>query len=865
MTRKLIYSLLALVVAGGVKAAVISPDEALSRAAKSVAPATRGIAELDAPKLSLTKKTTNGDPAVYVFNSEEGGFLVLSADDIAYPVLGYSDSGKITEEEVAMNPALEWWLSEYARQIEHAASKGSQSTGKSFSIPSTRADYAAISPMIETKWDQGAPYYNQCPLYGAARTYTGCVATAMAQVMNYWKYPEYGQGQIGYQASTIGKRLTLDFSKKKFDWDNMLPSYYGGYNDAEEDAVAYLMKACGYASRMDYGADSSGALAMNIARGMKQYFNYDPNILYTLRDYYSASEWTDMIYENLKNVGPLLYGGGSMLGGGHSFVCDGYDGHGMFHFNWGWSGMSDGYFSLDALNPDALGTGGGSGGGYNFTQDVVLGIQPPTGKPEEKRNEFMTQTGSLGAGINPEEPGVLHFELWGELEAMWVNYNGSTLKLYFGAIFEPQGDTPGDTKQIPVCDVKFSIQPGYGTAPGYFDPKVDLNEAGLSDGVYKVSIATFSSEEDDPEWVPVKPCFGYRNYVTLKKNGDNYEVLVDDIAGLGVENAQIVGKFIYGCPIKVRAKIVNNFDIELTKGFAPAFAYEDAICFLGESVMVTVPPHSSVDKEWITMLYDLQGAPSITSDTQLQFTFFDESSYALYTEDFLSEVTISPNPGAPYIGYGDTAPVLEGLEIMKENINGSLTDVYVLNEKADRVVDISADLVLRSGYFNYPVYGLLLSQTVDEQGNDRMMVENYSGHIMSMLMGRKTPFQTSLNLSTCRPDVLYSIAIGYSYMSEIAAMPGPWAYLRILHDNSGVDNVAADAKLNVVFNKIDMTARASSTCGIASIEVYDMQGRKLRSVSGRDSISLEGLKGLVIIHALDREGNNETVKVNITL
>lgn len=863
MHSKLLFSITALACTAFVNAAVISPDEALARAGKAAAPATRGMASAVTQKLSVTKTTAKGDPAVYVFNGDEGGFLVLSADDIAYPVLGYSDSGQITDEDIAMNPALEWWLSEYARQIEYASAKAGASTGKAFAIPSVRAGYQAITPMIETNWDQGAPYYDQCPMYGTYRTYTGCVATAMAQVMNYWKYPEAGQGQISYEASTIGKRLSLDFSKKKFDWDNMLPTYYGGYNAAQEDAVAYLMKACGYATKMDYGADSSGALAMNIANGLRKYFNYDSNIFYTLRDYYSATEWTDMIYENLKNVGPILYGGGSMLGGGHSFVCDGYDGDGMFHFNWGWSGMSDGYFSLNALNPDALGTGGGSGGGYNFTQDAVFGIQPPTGKPEEKRLAFMTQTGALGAGINPEEKGVLHFDLWGEQEAMWVNYNGATLKLYFGAIFEPQGTTPGEVKKIPVCDVKFSIQPGYGTAPEYFDPKVDLNQADLSDGEYKVTIATYAADEDDPEWVPVKPYFSYKEYVTLKKSGDDYEVIVDDLPGLGIEDARIVGTFIYGCPITVRAKIVNNFDIELTRGFAPAFAYKDAICFLGESVLVTVPPHSSVEKEWVTMLYDMQGAPNVSSETQLLFTFFDEDSYNLYTEDFLQEVTMKPNPGAPGIEC-NAAPVIAGLDKVEENLNGNLIEVYVLNEKDDRVIDISAELVLRRGLFNYPVYGMLLSQTVDEEGNDRMMVENYSGKIMSMLMGRKTEFTTSLNLSACVPDVLYSIAIGYSYVSQIVAIPGPWAYLRVLKDHSAVEGLEADAeRIDVTIDRAAKLATARSASGIAMIEIYDTQGRKLRAVTNIDSISLEGLTGLVIIQAVDREGNKTTAKTTL--
>ena len=173
--------------------------------------------------------------------------------------------------------------------------------------------------------------------------------------MNYWKYPERGKGTITYTASTIQKRLSMNFAAKAFDWANMLDRYEAGqYDDTQAGAVAYLMKACGYAVKMDYGTDSSGALAMNVANALTRYFDYDGNIDYQLRQYYSSTEWAEKMYANLRDVGPVIYGGGSMIGGGHSFICDGYSSDGYFHFNWGWTGMSNGYFKLEGLNPYAL-------------------------------------------------------------------------------------------------------------------------------------------------------------------------------------------------------------------------------------------------------------------------------------------------------------------------------------------------------------------------------------------------------------------------------------------------------------------------------------------------------------------------------
>lgn len=392
----------ALVTVGTAVAAPLTPDEALSRIGGSGFKAPG----MNQARLLHTVRTETGSPAVYVFDRGEGsGYMILGADDTAYPVLGYADSGSLDVE--SLPPALSWWLGEYARQIQYASEHGV--TAPLSSRLRVAEDRDAIEPMIKTHWDQGTPYNNQCPQEGTKRTYTGCVATSMAQVMNYWKYPERGTGSISYDAATIQKRLSMDFSKQPFDWANMADSYNPGqYTVEQANAVSYLMKACGYSVKMDYGADSSGALAMLIRNALVKYFKYDGNALYTLRMYYSASDWEKLIYDNLKNVGPILYGGDSMLGGGHSFVCDGYDGNGYFHFNWGWAGMSNGYYTLNALNPQALGAGGGTGGGYNFTQDAVLGIQPPTGDPVVNTPPTLTSMGALTSQISD---GVLTFAL----------------------------------------------------------------------------------------------------------------------------------------------------------------------------------------------------------------------------------------------------------------------------------------------------------------------------------------------------------------------------------------------------------------------------------------------------------------------
>lgn len=293
------------------QAKTLTPEEALARVGSSAG--LHKIAGKNAPQSRLVyTEEAQGSPALYVFDkpAANDGYLILSADDMAYPVLGYADSGEFDSE--SMPEAMRWWLQQYADQIAYARANA----GNIVMAP-RKADADGrepIEPMIKTAWDQIEPYNNQCPSYSGVRTYTGCVATSMAQVMNYWKYPERGKGTITYTASTIQKRLSMNFAAKAFDWANMLDRYEAGqYDDTQAGAVAYLMKACGYAVKMDYGTDSSGALAMNVANALTRYFDYDGNIDYQLRQYYSSTEWAEKMYANLRDVGPVIYGGGLVV------------------------------------------------------------------------------------------------------------------------------------------------------------------------------------------------------------------------------------------------------------------------------------------------------------------------------------------------------------------------------------------------------------------------------------------------------------------------------------------------------------------------------------------------------------------------
>lgn len=366
----------------------LQPGEALSRAISDNPMRKRaysgGDVELVYTAKSQTLENTN---CFYVFNRNSGGYLIVTADDNLPAIIGYSDEGRYDPNNVP--PQMKWWLDGKASEIsDFYAAGGVAPESPRTSNPRT-ADKQNISPLLTCKWDQDDPYWNQCPYKGGSRCYTGCVATAMAQVMYYHKWPEQGKGSHQYYWSQGARYLSCDFSSIEFDWDVMTDTYNRNSSNAAKEEVAELMYACGVSVDMMYGNaydGGSGAYSDDIPVAMINYFDYDKGAKYVTRARYSDSNWEQLIYTELSEGRPVLYGGDG-TNGGHQFVCDGYrSSDGFYHFNWGWSGDSDGYFKLNALNPSSLGAGGGAGG-FNRNQDAVIGVKRPEGakpvfKPE---------------------------------------------------------------------------------------------------------------------------------------------------------------------------------------------------------------------------------------------------------------------------------------------------------------------------------------------------------------------------------------------------------------------------------------------------------------------------------------------------
>lgn len=325
----------------------------------------------------------------YVFdNGADKGFTIVSGDDELPEIVGYSAHGN--SENLMKTEGCAAFLKAYQKFVA-AFTQGDAKARKILAEQRAlktdgRYQQSKIAPLLgDIAWDQLTPYNKLCPKYkGSKLSDTGCVATAMAQVMMYYQYPKELKATIPAYTTTTNKLKVKTISKgEKYDWGNMLPTYtQGKYNTTQANAVAKLMFHCGAAVQMDYG-DSSGAWVL--PEDMSTYFGYDADLLQEVyRSFYTLAEWKEILDRELEAKRPILYGGAASDESGHQFVCDGSDGEGLYHINWGWSGNSDGYFDITLLDPAVRGTGAGtSANGYNRDCSVIIGIAPDNGIKDE--------------------------------------------------------------------------------------------------------------------------------------------------------------------------------------------------------------------------------------------------------------------------------------------------------------------------------------------------------------------------------------------------------------------------------------------------------------------------------------------------
>lgn len=300
-----------------------------------------------------------------VIGNHHAGFVVLANDDAIEAVVGVSN--KPYTNDTSINPAFQWYLRAANAAI---ASRIASGQGYSGAIAPPAPLPKHVDPLIETRWQQEAPFNNDVQKDENGKPYlVGCVAITMTQIMRYYKYPAVGKGSNSY--SMNGETLSANFSASPYQWDKMLPIYEKGkYTDEEAKAVSELMRQVGISVNMDYKPGFSSSYTMSAQNALINNFGYNPDMNRYTRNYYSEQEWMDMVYKELSEQRPIYYSGNdSKWENGHAFVIDGYNAEGKVHVNWGWGGYQDGYFNIGILTPK-------NSGDYSYYQDMIVGIQP---------------------------------------------------------------------------------------------------------------------------------------------------------------------------------------------------------------------------------------------------------------------------------------------------------------------------------------------------------------------------------------------------------------------------------------------------------------------------------------------------------
>ncbi|MBE6260551.1 MAG: hypothetical protein E7107_06955 [Prevotella sp.] len=375
--KKTILLVLCLMLTEVINAGDVTPEQALQQAQSFLQ--QRVTSGKNRSQAAAELKMAGRVSGLYVFNADDdNGYVIVSNDDRTVSVLGYSDSGRLDLDNMPEN--MRAWLQGYADEIAWLDAHNYQPS-PTVARRALSAVKQPIAPLISTRWNQGTPYNDLCPEYtSGVKSVTGCVATAMAQVMKFHEYAEMTGGLPAYDTDYGGGSCVAvaALPQTTFDWDNMLDEYPSGSYTAEQGAaVAKLMQYCGSSVKMNYGSSSSSNTNM-VATALKDYFGYNSTTQLAVRSLYTYNEWLEIIYHELSENRPVVYGGQSS-GGGHEFVCDGYQGEDYFHINWGWGGLSDNYFKLSVLNSDEQGIGGSSSkDGYHYGQDAVIGVQKPT-------------------------------------------------------------------------------------------------------------------------------------------------------------------------------------------------------------------------------------------------------------------------------------------------------------------------------------------------------------------------------------------------------------------------------------------------------------------------------------------------------
>lgn len=546
-------------------AAPVSPDQARDIAAGFLsgpdgARAMRGISSAPLTLAYTHADKASGNPTVYAFNrGTNNGYILVAADDRAPLILGYAPGGSFS---AIMPSSMQGMMESWSNQVAWLATHPDCQAAAPMRVENP------VNPLLgEITWDQGDPYNRKCPEVtqydgwgdpdGTGPAATGCVATALGQIMYYHQWPLEGRDSISYvsegqtaEGDSENINIKVKFEGTQYQWDKMLPKITKTSPADAIDAVSTLLFHVGAAFQSIYGA-STGATDISVAPALVRYFNYDKGINYVKRDYFTTEAWRQMLFDEISANRPVAYGGVTRRGEGHFFVLDGVNSEGYWHVNWGWSGQENGYYLLTLLEPGSQGIGGSSdGSAFHYAQNMIIGIQKPVEGSQPNYNftvesvsEFdetigrqetaaITATGvwndsptdvkaNLGFALVDAEGNVVYRQMVKNEVNYPVAYGESTLKCSF---IIPDNIPEGVYNVLPSYQIDADnyttdrfMQPFHGRACGYTVTVADNNMTWATQGTYKLTILEVHGDnEGDIE-------SGVTTKITVKVRNDGSE------------------------------------------------------------------------------------------------------------------------------------------------------------------------------------------------------------------------------------------------------------------------------------------------------------------------------------------------------
>lgn len=772
---------------------------------------------------------------IHVFNAEGNrGFVLVAGDCRAKEILGYSLTGQISFDNMPVQ--LQSLLESYQRQMDRLAANGEPAVWHSEyagqegeGVMRAPLKAKSVGPLLGgIQWNQDAPFNNLCPLdrYYSERTPAGCVAIAAAQIMRFYRYPDHGIGARNYSTDTQRLPVSADFENTTYDWANMSEDYNGAYSEVEANAVATLAYHVGVACKMDYDyLNGSGATAKETAKAFTRYFNYDRNLEYVDRTHYNEADWEAVLRKEIDAGRPVLQFGEGPAGG-HAFVCDGYDEEGLFHYNWGWGGMSDGYFQSSALDPEYLGIGSGLGS-YNHLQSALCNIQPPCETSTHVAGLHLAKTPqvlSKSTGRHDGNTATVSFYNYG-----LRNFSGEVVAALYGESGEM-------TCILATKELKKLAELTGGTAGTKYTFTIP---ADIAEGTYTLRFA--HREEGTEEYIEMRAPVTQSNFLTVGIEADKVTYTTPDAkARLSLVKAPEVLTPLYnGLRATFRITVRNDgpefysyMGILLQKQNTGT---ERVRQYVG--LMLTRIPEGSTrtftyTADGITVPAGNYDVVAVCDHENAQKTYYD----AIGPDSLM--VTQAPVKIRPFLD-GDfnlTTP----LTITPANGSGTI--------EANRPFTVTAELTNKGGYADGAFAVLFLNRAEEVIGNTNITYLSLNTREKKTLQ-----FTHKLNVEPGQYAAILTMVNENNEASPVQPAEN-CAVVFDVHQSTGITSTETDNNLraSVMGNTLHVSANAPMT----RLQIYTLQGALLTECSPQSEQTTlpHPSPGIYLIRAITEKG-----------